>query len=95
MPGLGSMDVDGRLVVLRAQLEDMFRGLHLAHEEVCVCADAAREEGQPQLATVLHLSVCNRIYGELKVLTNIVEALGGKTEISTTDIQSGHPRRSR
>ena len=71
-----------QLTKMRGQLESMFRHLDIAHDEVAVCATAAREEGVPELHTVLSLSVCNRIHGQMKLLTNIIERLGGRTEFT-------------
>src|SRR5258708_26291707 len=45
---------------MRRQLEGMFRTLDLAHDEIAVASEAARSEGQPEIANVLSLSVCNR-----------------------------------
>jgi hypothetical protein len=85
--GLSTITGDAeRSPEMREQLEEMFRNLYLAHEEISVCGDAAREEGHPQLARVLHLSVSNRLFNELKALTTLVERLGGRTGLSDTDI---------
>jgi hypothetical protein len=46
---------------MRRQLEDMFRSLHLVHDEIGVDSAAARSEGQPEIANVLSLGVCNRL----------------------------------
>ena len=75
-------DNELRLAKLRRQLEGMYRTLNLVHDEIGVAADAARSEGQPEIANVLSLSVCNRLFGQLKLLTNIIERLGGKTDLS-------------
>ena len=78
-------DCELRLAKMRRQLEDIYRNVDLAHEEVIVAADAAREQGMPHLDTVLRLSVSNRLFGQLKGLTNIIERLGGKTDLSEDD----------
>jgi hypothetical protein len=75
-------DNELRLGKMRRQLEDMFRSLHLVHDEVGVASDAARSEGQPEIANVLSLCVCNRLFSQLKLLTNIIERLGGRTDLS-------------
>jgi len=75
-------DNELRLAKMRRQLEDMFRSLHLVHDEIAVASEAARSEGQPEIANVLSLSVCNRLFGQLKLLANIVERLGGRTDLS-------------
>ena len=60
----------------------MFRSLHLVHDEIGVASEAARSEGQPENANVLSLGVCNRLYSQLKSLTNVIERLGGRTDLS-------------
>jgi hypothetical protein len=75
-------DSELRLAKMRRQLEGIFRTLNLVHDEIAVAAEAARSEGQPEIANVLSLSVCNRLFGQLKMLTNIVERLGGRTDLS-------------
>jgi hypothetical protein len=78
-------DNELRLAKIRRQLEDTYRGLDLAHDEVRVCAEAARSHGQPELAHVLELAVSNRIYDQLKSLTRVIEKLGGSTDLSENE----------
>jgi hypothetical protein len=75
-------DNELRLAKMRRQLEGMFRSLELIHDEIAVVSEAARSEGQPEIAKVLSLCVCNRLFGQLKLLTNIIERLGGTTDLS-------------
>ena len=75
-------DNELRLAKMRRQLEGMYRTLNLVHDEIGVASDAARSEGQPEIANVLSLSVSNRLFGQLKLLTNIIERLGGRTDLS-------------
>ena len=75
-------DNELRLARMRRQLEDIFRNLDLVHDEISVVSDAARSEGQPEIANVLSLCVCNRLFSQLKLLTNIIERLGGRTDLS-------------
>ena len=78
-------DTELRLAKMRRQLEGMFHHLNVIHDEISVTADAARSEGMPAIANVLSLSVCNKLFGQLKLLTNIIERLGGTTELSEDD----------
>ncbi len=80
-------DNELRLAKMRRQLEDMFRNLHLVHDEIGVASEAARSEGLPEIANVLNLCVCNRLFGQLKSLTNIIERLGGTTDLSEETAQ--------
>jgi hypothetical protein len=75
-----------RLAKMRRQLEGMFHHLNVIHDEISVTADAARSEGMPATANVLSLSACNRLFGgQLRQLTNIIERLGGTTELPEDD----------
>ena len=74
-------DSEQRLAKMRRQLEDMFRSLDLVQDEISVSAEAARSEGLPEIANVLSLSVSNRLFGQLKLLTSIIERLGGRTDL--------------
>lgn len=67
---------------IRRQLEGVFRYLEIAHDEVSVCSTAAREEGIPEIATVLSLSICNRLHSQMNSLTNVIERLGGRTQMT-------------
>jgi hypothetical protein len=78
-------DNELRLAKMRRQLEGMFHHLNVVHDEISVTADAARSEGMPAIANVLSLSVCNKLFGQLRLLTNIIERLGGTTELSEDD----------
>lgn len=78
-------DSELRLAKMRRQLEDIFRSLHLVHDEISVSSEAARSEGQPEIANVLSLCVGNRLFGQLKSLTNVIERLGGRTDLSEED----------
>ena len=84
-------DNELRLARMRRQLEGMYRTLNLVHDEIGMASDAARSEGQPEIANVLSLSVCNRLFGQLKLLTNIIERLGGRTDLSEEEEQESTP----
>ena len=75
-------DNELRLAKMRRQLEALFRSVNLAHDEIFVASEAARSKGLPEVATVLSLCVCNRLFSQLRSLTNIIERLGGRTELS-------------
>jgi hypothetical protein len=76
---------------MRKQLEGMFLHLQIAHDEVCVSAEAARSEGVPQVANVLCMAVSHRIFGQLKLLKNIIERLGGTVELSEEEEGAADP----
>ena len=75
-------DNELRLAKMRRRLEDLFLSLDIVQDEVTVAAEAARSYGIPDVANVLSLSVCNRISNQLRLLTHVIEQLGGTTELS-------------
>jgi len=87
-------DSEQRLAKMRRQLEDMFRSLNLVHDEISVLSEAARSEGQPEIANVLSLSVCDRLFGQLKLLTSIIERLGGRTGLSEDEATTQEAERA-
>lgn len=75
-------DSELRLAKMRRQLEEMFRKLDLIHDEITVAADAARSNSFCELASVLRVSVADKLFCQLELLTKIIERLGGKTVLS-------------
>lgn len=67
---------------MRWRLEDLFRSLGLVQDEITVAAEAARSHGVPDVANVLSLAICNSLSNLLRVLTHVIEQLGGITELS-------------
>jgi hypothetical protein len=78
-------DSELRLTKMRRQLEEMFRKLDLLHDEITVAADAARSNSLCELASVLRVSVAAKLFGQLELLTKIIERLGDKTVLSEED----------
>jgi hypothetical protein len=78
-------DNELRLAKMRRQLGGMFRQLELVHDEITVAADAAELQTQPKLTNVLKKSVAHWLFDQLMLLTNVVERIGGTTELSELD----------
>jgi len=78
-------DNDLRLAKMRMQLEGMFRQLDLVRDEITVAADAADLRNQPELRNVLKKSAAHKLFDQLMLLTNVIERLGGTTELSEQD----------
>jgi len=70
------------LIEIRERLEEVFQSLDLIHDEISVTSEAARSEGQPEIANVLTFCVCNKMFDQLKLLTGVIEKLGGRTNLS-------------
>ena len=75
-------DCELRLAKMRRQLEELFRKLDLLHDEITVAADAARSNRLSELDNMLRMSVAAKLFGQLEMLTKIIERLGGKTGLS-------------
>jgi hypothetical protein len=76
-----------QLAKIRRQLERMFRELRLVQDVIMVCGDVRESTGSDLDSEVEHvMRRCgsDRLFSVLKVLTEIVERFGGKTEMSET-----------
>jgi hypothetical protein len=74
-----------QLAKIRRQLEGIFRELRLVQDVIMVCGDVRESTGSDLDSEVEHvLRRCgsDRLFSVLKVLTEIVERFGGKTEMS-------------
>jgi hypothetical protein len=70
---------------LRRQLEELFTNLNLIHDLMTVCAYASTsDQGDcgSEVSRCLELIGGNRLYGQMKTLTKIIERLGGETEFT-------------
>jgi hypothetical protein len=85
-------DNELRLAKMRRRLEDLFRSLDLVQDEITVVAEAARSHGIPDVANVLSMAICNRLSNQLRVLTHVIEQLGGTTELSEESEPNEEPR---
>jgi hypothetical protein len=74
-----------QLAKISRRLEEVFRNLNLVHDLMVICAHAVTGEGDcgSEVSRCLELIGGNRLYGQLKVLTNIIERLGGETELAS------------
>ena len=74
-----------QLVKLRKQLEGMFTELHLVLDVTTVCNELTfckAHDFSPEMTHVLRRCAINRLHGQMKVLTGIVERFGGRTDFS-------------
>jgi hypothetical protein len=73
-----------QLAKVRRRLEDVFQNLNLIHDLMTVCAHAVAsgDDCGSEASRCLELIGGNRLYGQLRVLTNIIERLGGTTEFT-------------
>jgi len=87
-------DNELRLAKMRRRLEDLFFSLDIVQDEVTVAAEAARSYGIPDVANILSLSVCNKLSRQLRLLTHVIEQLGGTTKSSRGSDPKEEPRSS-
>lgn len=79
-----------QLAKMRRRLEELFRNLNLVHDLMVVCANAVTGEGDcgSEASRCLELIGGNRLYSQLKALTNIIERLGGTTEFTEREVEA-------
>ncbi len=78
-----------QLVKVRKQLEGMFTELHLVLDVTTVChelQDCEAHDFTPEMCHVMRRCAINRLHGQMKVLTVIVERFGGKTDYSEKEM---------
>ena len=70
---------------IRRQLETMFRELRLVEDVIMVCGRVSPDVGgemKDEVEHVMRRCASDRLYGQLKMLTHIVERFGGTTAMS-------------
>jgi hypothetical protein len=76
-------DVSEQLTAMRKQLKTIFDELHIVLDVSIICYSAAggvNFEFSPELATLLRVHVTCGIDDQMRAISRMVEALGGKTE---------------
>jgi hypothetical protein len=74
-----------QLAKIRLQLEGMFRELRLVRDVIMICggvSESSSSDLDGEVEHVLRRCGSDRLFSVLKTLTEIVERLGGKTEMS-------------
>ena len=74
-----------RLIKLRKRLETLFEELYLVHDVVMVSVSTLsgqKADYDPEVAHVLVRCGVDKMHGQLKSLSHIVEQLGGVTEFT-------------
>ena len=72
-----------QLVGLRGRLEEIFRSLSLVRDIAVVCGracDAVSSDTDAEVSHVLRRCGTDELHTQMKVLTEIIELLGGRTE---------------
>lgn len=78
-------DQEARLAKMRRRLEEVVTELDLAHDVVAICCEATlyqNADHDPEMDNVLRRCVTDSLFGQMKVLTRVIEQLGGTTKYS-------------
>ena len=76
---------ESRLAKIRAGLQDMFEELRLVRDVISVsieAMDSRSSDVEPEVSRVLFQFGAERLYEQLESLTDIIEQLGGRTELT-------------
>ena len=85
-------DSERQLAKLRGRLEGIFHELHTIHAVVVVSAETITNQGaefDPDVSCVLRRCGSDKLHGQLKSLTFVIEQLGGRTEYSEVAAEPG------
>jgi hypothetical protein len=80
-----------RLASMRARLQDLFGELCLVRDVITVSIEAMHtqvSDFDPEVGRVLFRCGAEKLYGQLESLSDIIEQLGGRTEITECREQS-------
>ena len=75
--------IEQQLNTIRMRLEDAFGHLKVAHDASVICIAASKQTStdcDEEVATVLFHVVSYRVDTQMRIISTIVEELGGKTE---------------
>lgn len=73
------------MVDIRSRLENSFIHLMLIHDAALMCrlaASSQNADNDHSIANVSKRCATDPLFGQLETLTNIIERLGGRTELS-------------
>lgn len=79
---------------MRRRLEDIFGNVELVHDVIVLSIEVCEAncgDFDPEMANVLRQCGANRLYAQLKALTNIIERFGGTTKFSKQEGEEAQP----
>jgi hypothetical protein len=77
------LGINEQLMTIRKRLEDVFYELHIVLDVSIVCytvAESINGDCNPELSTVLRHHVMMGVDQQMRAVSRMIEALGGKTE---------------
>jgi len=78
-------------VKLRKRLEDVFGNISLVHDVVVISLELGQAnvgDFNPEIAHVLRRCAADRLFFQMRLLTGVIERLGGKTALSEVKEQT-------
>lgn len=78
-------DQEARLAKMRRRLEGVFADLYVIRDVVVICAEACRSASGDygdEFENVLRNHASDDLFDQMKVLTSIIENLGGRTRFT-------------
>jgi hypothetical protein len=76
-------------VKLRKRLEEVFGNISLVHDVVVICLELGQMnvgDFNPEIAHVLRRCAADRLHFQMRVLTGVIERLGGKTGFTEKEV---------
>ena len=78
-------DQETLLAKMRRQLEQVFVETYIIHDVVVICAEACRSASGDygdEFENVLRNHACDSLFRQMKMLTSVIEMLGGRTKFT-------------
>ena len=74
-----------QVIKLRKRLEDVFGNISLVQDVVIICLELSQADVgdfNPEIAHVLRRCAADRLFFQMRILTSVIERLGGRTALS-------------
>ena len=78
-------DGERRLTRMRARLQDIFGEIYLVRDVITISIEAMHaqvSDFHPEVGRVLFRCGAEKLYGQLRSLSDLIEQLGGRTEFT-------------
>ena len=78
-------DHERRLATMRARLQDIFGEMYLVRDVITISVEAMHAQASdynPEVGRVLFRCGAEKLYGQLRSLSDLIEQLGGRTEFT-------------
>ena len=78
-------DSERRLITMRTRLQDIFGEIYLVRDVITISIEAMHAQVSnfdPEVGRVLFQCGAEKLYGQLRSLSDLIEQLGGRTEFT-------------